>query len=114
MGYYMTMKKVNIFEVKARLSELIDLAGAGERVVICRRNKPVAELRPITPGRTSGRLLGGSQIEIPESFFARLPADIEDSFSGKPSAHGSGASTAAEHPGTFSGARPRTRRTKKP
>jgi len=114
MGYYMTMKKVNIFEVKARLSELIDLAGAGERVVICRRNKPVAELRPITPGRTSGRLLGGSQIEIPESFFARLPAEIEDSFSGKRSAHGSGASTAAEHPEIFSGARPRTRRTKKP
>ena len=40
------MFKVNVFEVKAKLSEYLDRAARGERIVICRHNKPVAELRP--------------------------------------------------------------------
>jgi len=40
------MIKTNVAEIKARLSEYLDRALAGERIVICRHNKPVAELRP--------------------------------------------------------------------
>ncbi len=38
------MKSMNIAEAKARLSELVAAAEAGEEVVICRRNKPVVRL----------------------------------------------------------------------
>ena len=41
------MLMVNIAEAKAKLSEYIDAAAKGERVMICNRNKPVAELRAV-------------------------------------------------------------------
>jgi antitoxin (DNA-binding transcriptional repressor) of toxin-antitoxin stability system len=79
----MTMKMVNIFEAKARLSECIDAVQRGEQVVICRRNQPVAELRAITIARTTPRPLGGAKdLEIPESFFEPLPDDVVDEFYG--------------------------------
>ena len=43
----MTMIMVNIHEAKARLSEYLEAAERGERIVICKRNQPVAELKPI-------------------------------------------------------------------
>jgi antitoxin (DNA-binding transcriptional repressor) of toxin-antitoxin stability system len=79
----MTMKKVNIFEAKARLSECIDAVQHGEQVVICRRNQPVAELRAITIARTTPRPLGGAKgLAIPEAFFEPLPDDVVDAFYG--------------------------------
>jgi prevent-host-death family protein len=41
------MKHVNLADAKARLSELVDLAQAGETVEIVRRGKPVARLVPV-------------------------------------------------------------------
>ncbi|MGN6848346.1 MAG: type II toxin-antitoxin system Phd/YefM family antitoxin [Sphingomicrobium sp.] len=41
------MKHVNLADAKARLSELVDLAEAGETVEITRRGKPVARLTPV-------------------------------------------------------------------
>ncbi len=41
------MLKVNIAEVKARLSEYLRRAEAGETIFIAKRNVPVAELRPL-------------------------------------------------------------------
>jgi antitoxin (DNA-binding transcriptional repressor) of toxin-antitoxin stability system len=77
----MTMKKVNIFEAKARLSECIDAAQHGEQVVICRRNRPVAELRAIGVTRTTPRPVGGAKgLAIPDSFFEPLPDDVTDGF----------------------------------
>jgi prevent-host-death family protein len=38
------MKKVNLAEAKAHLSELVAAASAGEPVCILRRGKPVAQL----------------------------------------------------------------------
>lgn len=79
----MTMKKVNIFEAKARLSECIDAVQHGEQVVICRRNRPVAELRAITMARTTPRPLGGAKdLEIPDAFFEPLPDEVVGAFYG--------------------------------
>lgn len=47
MVYNMTMVRANVAEVKARLSHYLRLAKSGERVVICERNTPVAELTAI-------------------------------------------------------------------
>jgi antitoxin (DNA-binding transcriptional repressor) of toxin-antitoxin stability system len=82
MIYYMTMIKINIFEAKAKLSEYLDRVGKGERVVICKRNHPIAELRRVEVARTAPRPVGGLKgtFAVPESFFEPLPEDVIDSF----------------------------------
>ena len=71
------MLMVNVFEIKAKLSEYLDRAVAGERVLICRHNKPVAELRAVADVRTEprpiGPLPGRPTFEIAPGFFERLP-----------------------------------------
>ena len=42
----MGMEKVQLFEAKARLSELVDRAEAGKETVITRRGRAVARLVP--------------------------------------------------------------------
>jgi prevent-host-death family protein len=78
------MTKVNIFEAKARLSDYLERVQRGERVVICRRNQPVAELRPVGAGRTAPRPIGldKGRLDIPASFFEPLPDDLIASFEG--------------------------------
>jgi len=49
------MKQVNLAEAKARLSELIDAALRGERVVIARRNRPLVLLSPVEGSRVRPR-----------------------------------------------------------
>jgi prevent-host-death family protein len=41
------MKSVNLADAKARLSELVDLAAAGNVVRITRRGKPVAQITAV-------------------------------------------------------------------
>lgn len=41
------MRSVNLAEAKARLSELVERAAAGEAVCILRRGKPVAQVAPV-------------------------------------------------------------------
>jgi prevent-host-death family protein len=49
------MIMVNIADAKAKLSEYIEAVSKGESVVICRHNRPVAELRPVEPARIAPR-----------------------------------------------------------
>ena len=78
----MVMIKANIYEVKAKLSEYLDRAVRGEHIVICRHNKPVAELRAIDEAsadpRPVGPLPGRPTFEIPASFFEPMPDDELD------------------------------------
>lgn len=50
-----TMLMVNIAEAKAKLSEYVEAVAKGEHVIICNRNRPVAELRPIGAPRKAPR-----------------------------------------------------------
>jgi prevent-host-death family protein len=110
----MVIMKVNVFEVKAKLSEYLDRALGGERVVICRHNRPVAELRAVDEPRTGerpiGPLPGRPTFDLPPSFFEPMSDAELDLWEGKSSgapAHGSagaqpalvggGASRAADH-----------------
>ena len=79
------MKKVNIHEVKARLSALIDRVAEGETLVICRRNVPVAELRPLPRARSRKRPIGLARgtFELPGAFFEPLPDDVVAGFEGR-------------------------------
>ena len=73
------MTKTNIVEMKAKLSEFLDRAARGERIVICRHNNPVAELRALEEVRTAPRPIGPlpkrPTFEIPASFFEPMSAD---------------------------------------
>ena len=81
----MTMIVVNIHEAKAKLSEYLDAVANGERVVICKRNQPVAELRAIEQKRTKPRPIGGAKgIVIPASFFDPMPDEWLDEFDNGP------------------------------
>ena len=71
------MIKVNIFEIKAKLSEYLDRAARGDRILIYRHNKQVAELRGVeespTEPRPIGPLPGRPVFKVPASFFESLP-----------------------------------------
>jgi antitoxin (DNA-binding transcriptional repressor) of toxin-antitoxin stability system len=92
MVIIMTMIVVNVHEAKAKLSEYLDAAERGERVVICRRNRPVAELRATTAARQAPRPIGldKGRLTVPPSFFEPLPDDVLDDWNGGPLSPGSG------------------------
>lgn len=81
----MTMSNVNVAKMKAHLSEYLDRVAAGETVTICRRNVPVAELRPVAGRPTGPRPIGlmKGQFEVPESFFEPLDDELLDLFEGR-------------------------------
>src|SRR5215470_11056278 len=82
MVIIMTMIMVNIHEAKAKLSEYLEAVARGERVLICKRNRPIAELRAIEPQRAEPRPVGlaKGQVTIPPSFFDPMPDDWLDAF----------------------------------
>jgi prevent-host-death family protein len=82
----MTMILVNIYEAKAKLSEYLDAVAKGERVLICKRNQPIAELRAVEQKRTAPRVIGGGpyHFEVPDSFFEPMPDDFLDPFESGP------------------------------
>jgi prevent-host-death family protein len=90
----MVMIQVNVFEMKAKLSEYLDRAAKGERIVVCRHNKPVAELRAIEQPRREprpiGPLPGRPTFEVPASFFEPLSEeelDLWDGTTSEPISH---------------------------
>ena len=78
---------INIHEAKAKLSEYLSAVEAGETVVICRRNVPVAEIVPIRQARKEPRPVGlgpyEDGYEIPASFFEPLPDELLKAFNGE-------------------------------
>jgi prevent-host-death family protein len=71
------MLMVNIADAKAKLSEYVDAVARGERVIICSRNKPVAELRPVEQTVTKPRDLSPMfpDWKIDPAFYDPLPPD---------------------------------------
>jgi prevent-host-death family protein len=78
------MKKVNLYEAKAHLSALVNKVAEGETVLICRRNVPAAELRPVPKPRRTRRPIGlVPGFSVPPSFFEPLPDDLLAAFEGR-------------------------------
>jgi prevent-host-death family protein len=78
------MIQSNIHEAKSNLSRLIELAAAGEEVIIAKAGKPVARLVPYTEKKKPRRLgLLKGQIEIGPDFDAPLPESIMRAFRGE-------------------------------
>lgn len=81
----MVMIKVNINEAKTHLSAYVTRVEHGETILLCRRNQPVAELRPLQQRRVHQRPIGlaAGEFEIPKRFFDPLPAELEAAFAGE-------------------------------
>ena len=66
------MKTVTINKAKTELPRLIELAQAGEDIIILRRKQPVARLTPLRQTRRQfGALRGKASVD--EAFFEPLP-----------------------------------------
>ena len=81
----MTMFKVNIAEAKTQLSRYVDRVEKGETMVLCRRNVPVAEIRPIPKAPAGLRPVGIDRglMAPPPSFFEPFPEDLLCAFEGE-------------------------------
>jgi len=77
---------VNIAEAKAKLSEYLEALARGERVIIAKWNRPVAELKAIAAARSEPRPIGGARgaVTVLPSFFDPLPDEWLDAFEGGP------------------------------
>ena len=81
------MIRLNVHDAKTHLSRYLEAIEAGEVVVLCRRNIPIAEIRGVprqpavlrVPG--AGHGLFGAFTLGPE-FFDPLPADMLAAFEG--------------------------------
>ena len=72
------MKPVNIQQAKTHLSRYLKRVKKGESLVICDRNVPVAELRPLTESAKPRRPLGalrGAVLHMADTFNEPLPAE---------------------------------------
>ena len=78
------MIRINIAEAKARLSRYLDSVQNGETVILCRRNVPIAEIRPLPSRPRRERRVGIDRgMELPASFFEPLPDTLLDCFEGE-------------------------------
>lgn len=79
------MIKLNVHEAKTHLSRYLDRLEKGETIILCRRNVPIAEIRPIPQARKDRRPIGlaKGQWKLPKAFFRPLPPKLLSAFRGK-------------------------------
>lgn len=87
LTYNLTMIRVNVAEAKAHLSEYLDKLEGGQTdvVVLCRRNEPIAEIRPIPRAEEKPRPVGRAKgtFSVPKTFFEPLPDEFVAAFAGE-------------------------------
>jgi antitoxin (DNA-binding transcriptional repressor) of toxin-antitoxin stability system len=78
------MIQININEAKAKLSKYARMVKSGETVVLCDRNKPFAEIRPLDHKGMAPRVFGLSKgvFNLGPEFF-EADAEIEKMFHGE-------------------------------
>jgi antitoxin (DNA-binding transcriptional repressor) of toxin-antitoxin stability system len=81
------MIRLNIHEAKTHLSKHLRRVKKGETIILCERNVPIAEIRPIKPENRMPRPIGldKERLVVPENFNDPLPDWLLDAFEGKES-----------------------------
>lgn len=79
------MIRLNVHEAKTRLSEYLAKVEKGETIQLCRRNVPIAEIRPLAQPPRGKRPIGLAKglVKVHKSFYEPLPDDLLDEFEGK-------------------------------
>ena len=78
----------NINEIKTHFSSFLAKVSNGETVLVCKRNVPIAEIKPLAtlPNKKRPIGLAGKEypdFEISDAFFDPLPDDILAAFNGE-------------------------------
>ncbi|MBW2569723.1 MAG: type II toxin-antitoxin system Phd/YefM family antitoxin [Deltaproteobacteria bacterium] len=78
------MIRLNIHEAKTHLSKYLEELAGGETIILCKRNIPIAEIRPIRPHREYKRPIGlaKGEFEVTTEFFEPLPDEMLAAFNG--------------------------------
>lgn len=78
------MIRININEAKTHLSRYLKRLEKGETNLLCKRNVPIAEIRPIPQERSGRRSIGlaKGKFQVPPEFFEPLPNEVIDAFHG--------------------------------
>jgi antitoxin (DNA-binding transcriptional repressor) of toxin-antitoxin stability system len=79
------MIRLNIHEAKTHLSKYLAKLKRGETILLCKRNVPIAEIRPIAQPHRSKRPIGlyKGKFTVPATFFEPLPDWLLDAFEAK-------------------------------
>jgi len=79
------MSTITLQELAHDPAALLDRVEAGERLLVTRGGRPVAEVRPVTPARLTPRPFGlaAGAFAVPDDFDAPLPADVLREFEGR-------------------------------
>jgi prevent-host-death family protein len=79
------MIKLNVREAKTHLSHYLEEVQKGEKILLCKRNYPVAGIKPI-PSHRNSRLpigLAKSEFQMPDTFFKELSDEKVMPFDGE-------------------------------
>ena len=78
------MIQININEAKSRLSKYARLVKSGETVILCDRNKPFAEIRPLDRRGSAPRVFGMSKgmFKLGPEFF-EADSEVQKMFFGE-------------------------------
>jgi antitoxin (DNA-binding transcriptional repressor) of toxin-antitoxin stability system len=79
------MKRVNMHDAKTHLSRYLAELAPGETLLLCNRNRPIAELRTLQKKGIRKPRIGAARGEfaVPDSFFEPLPEEVLKAFRGK-------------------------------
>lgn len=75
------MITANVYDIKTKFSYYLGLVAKGKKIIIAKRNIPIAEINPIKqlkPKRKLGQSKG--EFEVSDEFFEPLPEDIMKGF----------------------------------
>ena len=78
------MIRLNIHEAKTHLSKYLKKVAKGETIILCRRNIPIAEIRPLRPHKEHARPIGlaRGEFKVTDAFFEPLPEEMLAAFNG--------------------------------
>jgi len=79
------MIKVNMHDAKTHLSAYLARLKGDERIILCKRNAPIAEIRLLPRPNAKRRPIGlaADTFSVPESFFEPLPEETLAGFRGE-------------------------------
>jgi antitoxin (DNA-binding transcriptional repressor) of toxin-antitoxin stability system len=79
------MVRLNIQQAKTHLSRYLGRVAKGETIILCKRNTPIAEIRPLPQPRTTRRPIGldKGKFEVSPEFFEPLPPELLAAFNGE-------------------------------
>ena len=84
------MISLNVNEIKTHFSSFLAKVSNGETILVCKRNVPIAEIKPVAALPIKKRPIGlaGKEypdFEISDAFFDPLPDDMVAAFNGEDS-----------------------------